>query len=429
MKIWIVTIYEPLPLMDPSVRPMRCGMMVKSLHKAGHEVELWTSAFDHIQHRYIENSSCIEKIVNGVTLQYIWGCGYTSDISPKRWFHFRKLAKEFKRIAESKTEKPDLIITQIPSLELAEAVVDYGKDYLVPVIVDIRDPWPDVYLRILTPSIRKYFQWLVFLERKRLQKILRMANAVIAVSKTYLSWGLEQVSRKELDIDKVFYIGYPELRQISGDYDRDRLNFYKKCEIKDKDFIILFSGTFCGASDYDWSTVVKVLKKISVKYNENIKLIIAGKGDNEGGFKRLIRNLANIKFIGWLESKELSLLLSIANLGILPFANRAQMSLSNKPFEYMAAGLPLLNSLKGELWSLIHENKIGKCYEAGNVGQLYDAICWFIEHPGETRKMGENARKLFENNFTESKIYNNFVKHVEFIHNSYISNKQLRKPT
>ncbi len=62
MKIWIVTIYEPLPFGDIGTRPQRCGMLAKALLDRGHSVELWTSAFDHVSHKHIHEQSLLEKV-------------------------------------------------------------------------------------------------------------------------------------------------------------------------------------------------------------------------------------------------------------------------------------------------------------------------------------------------------------------------------
>ena len=49
MKIWIITVGEPLPMDDGEVRAYRSGLLFSELVNAGHEVTWWTSSFDHSQ--------------------------------------------------------------------------------------------------------------------------------------------------------------------------------------------------------------------------------------------------------------------------------------------------------------------------------------------------------------------------------------------
>jgi glycosyltransferase involved in cell wall biosynthesis len=98
---------------------------------------------------------------------------------------------------------------------------------------------------------------------------------------------------------------------------------------------------------------------------------------------------------------------------LAPYQDDSVISLPNKPFEYMAAGLPLLSSLPGELEQLITEHQIGLHYRAGDVQSLVEKIIWFTEHPEERMAMGRRARRLFEERFRADVIYPKLVTHLE----------------
>ena len=91
------------------------------------------------------------------------------------------------------------------------------------------------------------------------------------------------------------------------------------------------------------------------------------------------------------------------------------MSLPNKPFEYMAASIPILSSLDGELRQLIEDKKIGKYYTSGNVTELVDTLIVFRENPDEVKEMGKRARKVFDLEFRSDLIYPKFAKYLKNI--------------
>ncbi len=97
----------------------------------------------------------------------------------------------------------------------------------------------------------------------------------------------------------------------------------------------------------------------------------------------------------------------------------AVQSFPNKPFEYMAAALPILNSLKGELTQLIAEKNIGINYQAGDASSLADAIIFLYNNPQEISYIGNQGKKVFDNNFNSENIYLNFVNYLEVINNEF----------
>ena len=92
------------------------------------------------------------------------GCGYQSDRSLRRLFHNRQTATEFARLTSLRKDSPDIIFAPVPILELAQASVYYGVQKNIPVIVDIRDLWPDVYLTMIPKAIHSIGRKLLYTE-------------------------------------------------------------------------------------------------------------------------------------------------------------------------------------------------------------------------------------------------------------------------
>ena len=64
-----------------------------------------------------------------------------------------------------------------------------------------------------------------------------------------------------------------------------------------------------------------------------------------------------------------------------------------KTLEYMIAKLPVITSNFPLYEKLIIENNCGICVDPLNPKKIAEAIKHLIEHPNETKKMGENGRK------------------------------------
>jgi len=145
-------------------------------------------------------------------LRLLYGPGYKRSISFGRWRHNRVVAKGFAREIAVKPidELPDLIYACLPTLEVGEQAVLFGVRHSIPVVVDIRDQWPEIYLSLLPSFVRHFFRnTLLRSEFLRAYRILSQATAIIGVSSTNLEWGLRLAKRNAGPKDKWFPLGFP----------------------------------------------------------------------------------------------------------------------------------------------------------------------------------------------------------------------------
>jgi glycosyltransferase involved in cell wall biosynthesis len=178
-----------------------------------------------------------------------------------------------------------------------------------------------------------------------------------------------------------------------------------------KKFIATYVGTF--SKFIDIQTILDAAE-ILQDYKD-IWIFILGTGDHGERFFEKASRLANVAMTGWLDSQDVRLILQHTTIGLVAYAKNALMSLPNKPFEYMAAGLPLLSSLNGELETIIHENRIGRTYGAGNPASLAKEIRWFFNHPTKTKEMGIRSKSLFLSQFHSDIVYSGLSDHLENI--------------
>jgi glycosyltransferase involved in cell wall biosynthesis len=397
-------------------------MLSNALARRGHELTFWASDFDHINHTRF----CIPEVAQcgwtKTVIKLLHGCGYSNDVSPKRVFHNRGLASHFSQMAIRENKIPDIIYTQVPVMELAEAVVNYGKKVDRPVMVDIRDLWPDVYEQALPPWMRKATRYLLHTEYRRIKRILKQAYGVTAVSKSYLQWALKHAERQIGETDGVFHLGF----DFRADTDSHIIssqrseNYRKKLSANAECMIITFVGTF--SKDRNLDIVLRVAQKLFERNEKNVLFVFAGKGRGEEALRNAANRLSNVKYFGWLQYEELIELMNSSDVGIAAYDKNALMSLPNKPFEYMAMGLVLLNALGGELWEMVNKEAIGLNYNPDDEEELYDAVTYLSQNPELRKQMGKRSKELYNSEFRSDKIYTNFAIHME---NSSSKFKQL----
>jgi glycosyltransferase involved in cell wall biosynthesis len=85
-------------------------------------------------------------------------------------------------------------------------------------------------------------------------------------------------------------------------------------------------------------------------------------------------------------------------LSLMPAAptdinEKAMAGASNKPFDYLACGVPLLVSDLPEWKKMFVEPGYGLACNPDDPQSIAEALRWFVEHPEETRQMGARGRQ------------------------------------
>jgi len=389
MRVWIIEIGESIPGIDQGAREWRCGMLSKALVAQGYEVTWWSSTFYHARKCQRFNKACVVEALPGLQIRFLYGPGYANNKSLKRIFHHIIVAEAFAREA-IKNNKPDVIFCCLPNLELADQVVKYGKKASVPVLIDIRDLWPDHYLSLVPKWARGLAKAALFTEYRRVRVLLRDATGITAISETFLKWALRHAGRERRGSDEVFHMSYPELSShLQAQVDIRQSELIVQYNFQPKDVLITFMGTF--VSSFNLETVIEAAGRLQRDGQRNIRFMLVGEGDAGPRLRAQAEGLTNITFTGWFDQLSIVALLRLSAAGLAPYRDDTSISLPNKPFEYMAAGLPLLSSLRGELETLIRDELIGLQYRAGDPRSLVEMVRWLSQ-----QGMSVEGASLFE---------------------------------
>ncbi|MBU0671041.1 glycosyltransferase [Patescibacteria group bacterium] len=166
----------------------------------------------------------------------------------------------------------------------------------------------------------------------------------------------------------------------------------EKYNIKDK-----FTALYVGRLDKDKSidVIIKALPKVLAQ--NDMQLIIAGKGKESENLKKLAKKLRvseNVVFPGFVPDEELPNFYNLADCAIAP-GNFELQSIST--MEAMATGLPLIAVNAMALPELVHEGENGFLFEPGNSEEAADYLLRLIEDEDLRKNMGQRSLEIIKN--------------------------------
>lgn len=403
MKIWLLQTGEPLP-MDENVRRHRTGMLSEVLLARGHQVTWWTSAFEHQRKVMLFDCDGEHVLPDGLRLKVIKGPGYRKNVSLARYRDHLEIASKFKLQAEQMNELPDVIVTSLPCHNLSYEAVRFAKAKNIPVLVDIRDLWPDIFLDKIPYFLKSLGRKALKGDFRKVKELMQKADGILAVSNSYLQWGLEKAGRNRGQWDRVFFLGYSNGRS-QDEASKKGAGWLEQLAGKK---VILFVGTF-GLS-YELDLVLDAARRLESK--DDILFVIAGTGEKEKEISEKARNIKNVILPGWIDRWQIRNLLNISYLGLVP-CDSAFGTIPNKPFEYWSAGLPVVSSLEGDMPDLIDKYRIGLSYAPGSLEGLLRCLEKLVEDKNFRDELSANAFAFFTEFGNAERIYSEFADHVE----------------
>jgi len=415
LRIWLVTIGEPLPIDGANDRLHRSGMLANLLVSKGHEVVWWTSTFDHARKKQRFNIDTSIETNDRFTIRLLHSVNYKKNMSINRIINHHAIAHKFSKLASLESQ-PDIILCSFPTIELSLAATRYGKERNVPVIIDVRDLWPDIIVDLFPKKMRWLVKAALFIFFKNTRKVFRECTSIIGVSDGYLQWGLSYAGRKRNIKDAVFPLCYRK-PIVTDNQIKDAKFALRNIGIDSSKIICWFVGMF--GKTYNLSTVIDAAHQLDKQGINNVQFVLSGDGENYLKWFKQAQGLSNVVFTGWVDFPQIAYLMSIVDIGLAAYAEGAPQGLPNKIFEYLCAGVPILSSLKGETETLLSSNGCGLTYNASDTGDFLEKLFILINDNDLMEKMSSSSVSLFRSCFSTDEVYACMVNFLEGLTRSY----------
>lgn len=177
--------------------------------------------------------------------------------------------------------------------------------------------------------------------------------------------------------------------------------------IDKSDFVAIFAGTHGAANGLD--AVLDAAAELKKRGRHDIKLLLIGQGKCKPKLQIRAQNegLDNVVFHPSVNKQKLSEFMAGSNLGLQVLANFPAFyygTSPNKFFDYIAAGLPVLNNYPGWLAGLIDECRCGLVVQPDSANEFANALVRAADNREEIKLMGSRALTLAKSEFSRDRL-------------------------
>ncbi len=394
MNIWYFHHYATPSSIAGLHRPFEFG---KYFLEDGNKLTVFTSSFLHYADKNMitdEKGLFIEKNYDGIDTVFVKTCGYGSGVKRVQnmvqfYLRLNKVAKQYLKTHD----KPDVIIASSPHPLTMMTGLKVAKKLKVPCICEVRDFWPEVFFTAGKLKEKGLIGRALLAGERRIYK---KSDALVFLKEgdhTYIDehkWGIDDGG--PIDKAKCYY--------INNGVDVEKFDARKQENIiVDEDLDgDTFNVVYCGAIRP--INNVGLLLDAAKHVDENVRILIYGNGSCVDELKERIQNenLTAVKMKGYVENKYIPYILSKSKVNVLNYSaekyNWSRGNSSNKMFEYLASGKPVISTVKMG-YDVLEANSCGlsteKC-DGESIARLINQIKGLPQD--EYGAMCENARKV-----------------------------------
>lgn len=388
MRIWLINPYGPIP--GESWRDYRFTIIGETLAAHGHQVRWWTANFSHHFKCFRSKGWNDLDVRPNFQIRLVPTLGYRKHIGLGRvrfellfaWRMYRRAMKE---------PSPACIIAVDPPQTIGFLAVRLARRFGIPLILDVMDLWPEIFVlafpRWLRPLAPVVLCPLYALRRHN----LRQASAVTALCNTYLEMALKEAPRLEHAPSATIFNGvnvgaFRAMNQTSSGVSE----LAQKIGKRPGEVWVIYAGTL--GNNYDIDTLLQAAVQLQQR-RSRIKIVLVGDGPLRQRITEFIEvhRLSNLIYLGKFDVEDLIRLYQVCDVGLCAYAPESNVAMPDKAYDYMAAGLPIVNSLRGELENFLRDRQMGLQYIAGDARSLCNALEELASDADRRRTMARNS--------------------------------------
>lgn len=181
------------------------------------------------------------------------------------------------------------------------------------------------------------------------------------------------------------------------------------------DLMAVFAGTHGMANGLD--ALLDAAAELKRRGRRDIKLVLIGNGKLKPALQARAASeaLDNVVFHDPVNKTRLASLMAATDLGLQVLANVPAFYFGTSPnkfFDYIAAGLPVLNNYPGWLADMISENSCGFAVIPDDAAAFADALEGAAADRNALKEMGQRGRKLAQDQFDRRLLADRWIEWV-----------------
>ncbi len=388
MNIWLMNHYATSMFFD---RAGRHYWFAKKLEERGHRVTVFCASTILNKTDTVDtgDGKWTVKETDGTPFVFVkcpQSAGNGMD-RVKNMLAFYRNLKPVARQYAKQAGRPDVIVASSVHPLTMVAGLKIAKRWKVPCICEIRDLWPEAIFAfgktteksLLGRALTAGEHW-----------IYRKADALIFTKEgdtDYLKEkGWTTAQGGNIDLGKCHYINNGvDLKAYLQRIETEHLN---DAELSDPaSFNVVYAGTVRPVNQV--GNLLDCAKLIAAREGyEDIRFLIYGDGIELPRLRERVEaeKISNVSLKGFVERRYIPFILSRSSVNILNYSqneyNWTRGNSSNKLFEYMASGKPVISTVKMG-YSIINQYACGMELEACTPAHLAEAIIKLHDMPRE----------------------------------------------
>ncbi|MGI0481292.1 glycosyltransferase family 4 protein [Geminocystis sp. CENA526] len=296
-----------------------------------------------------------------------------------------------------------LLTTAPPFLQVAVYLVNricFGKISYVCLIYDL---YPDIAINLGVISrhhwLSKFWLWMNHQMWKESRQIIVLSDSMKARIAEQYPLVTNKISVIHSWCDP--YLIKPMIKSDNW--------FAQKYGLVDK-FTVLYSGNMGRCHD-----MLTIIDSIEQLQNEPIQFVFIGDGDKLAYLQQQVNQLQlnNCIFLPYQEKQDLTFSLTACDLSLVSVAEGFETLVApSKLYSALAVGKPVavISPPTSYLRQLITQDKWGKGFDNGDSKGLANFIRELSQNSDLAEKMGKNARKTLETNYTPQIIAEEYLR-------------------
>ncbi len=409
-NLWIFHHYATLPSLNGHIRPYYFAHFLADL---GINTTIFAASYQHFSETQIIHNGSEYLVNNDFDTPFVFiktpstKSGGISRVINMIVFYLNlfSVSKQYAR----NHGKPDIILASSPQPLAMIAGIKIAKRYHIPCICEVRDLWPEA---IFSASRIQKNSMIGKILTAGEHWIYHHGDALIFTKEgdtDYLKehkWTTEQGG--DIALDKCYYINNGV--HLSTYCEQLKTHQVNDSDLNSDKFRVVYTGAIRKINNV--GNIIDAA--LILRNNSDIEFLIYGDGNETELLKSRIMDekLMNVKMKGYIEKKYIPFILSRSSVNLLNYSqteyNWTRGNSSNKLFEYMASGRPVISTVKMG-YSIIDKYNCGIELDKDTPEALADAVLQIkgmsSKHYEKLCQNAKDGAKDFDYKMLSRKLY------------------------